>query len=193
MQIIPENVNKWEIVVQFCFSEGLFSLELNLGLRLLDTSGHFPQTLTRIQGGQHVTVGPQYRFRFCPNLYFLVTCLVLIFVHNFILSISDFQIPLTKASVILWQSLILMNNSISLITVHAVINKTAQIAVHFWNAECSLGIIQMSFKQDKICCATFHILHIPLCLQQVVFSVFLFNTFCKHSYMRRGEMSNSFQ
>lgn len=42
-----------------------------------------------------------------------------------------------------------MNNSISLITERAVINKTAQIAVHFWNAECSPGVIQMSSKQDK--------------------------------------------
>lgn len=42
-----------------------------------------------------------------------------------------------------------MNNSISIITEHGVINKTVQIAVHFWNAECSPGIIQMSSKQDK--------------------------------------------
>lgn len=132
-------------------------------------------------------------FRICLNLQFSVTCLVLIFAHHFIPSISDCQIPLTEASVILWYPLSLMNNSISLITEHAVINNTAQIAINFWKEECSPGIRQVSSKQDKICCATSHVLYISWCLQQVVFSVFLFNIFCQHPYMRRGEMKNSFQ
>lgn len=86
-----------------------------------------------------------------------------------------------------------MNNFIYLITEHAEINKTAQIAINFWNAECSPGIMQMSSEQDKICCANFHVLYIALCLQQIVFSVFLFNIFCQHTYMTRGEMRNSIQ